>query len=75
MVLIKVRTSRGTTRSCTAKCHNAKGSRADSQCVCGGRFRGIGDDAASRIPVEEVMRVREQIALRDGETVQLRIGA
>jgi len=33
-------------RRCDATCHDAKG--CDCQCVCGGRFHGVGTESAQR---------------------------
>jgi hypothetical protein len=74
--LITVLTPQGTVRRCDARCHAADKAKAHkSECVCGGRFRGIGADKALEIPLEEVYAARQEIKLRPGETVQLRVGA
>lgn len=46
----------------------------DEPCICGGKYRGIGEKAID-VPWEELNEMRDQLA-KDGKgPVQLRIGA
>jgi hypothetical protein len=81
MVLIEVRdeATGKVTRRCDARCHRGKPLKRGktSKCVCGGIFRGIelrGVDPFD-IPPAFLRMVRENAKLRDGECIQLRIGA
>jgi len=44
MTLITLTTHNGTTRSCSARCHDAKGKRCN--CICGGMLHGVGLESA-----------------------------
>ncbi len=72
-VLIQSRNAAGGMRRCDGKCHGADPGAADKcGCICGGQFHGRDPDT---IPLEEVSALRKQVELREGEHVQLRIGA
>jgi hypothetical protein len=80
MVLIEVRNASGkVTRRCDGRCHGAKplprGKR--SHCVCGGIFRGLtyNGGSALNVPTALLAAARENVELRPGESIQLRIGA
>lgn len=75
MVLIEVMKDGRRVRYCGAKCHRAK--PGPSRCICGGYLRGIefrGLDPAGVDP-GFLEWIRAHIELREGEYVQMRIGA
>ena len=71
--ILETRYDTGGGRRCDAVCHRAKGTKCE--CVCGGRFHGIGDEAAENVTDRELNDARLEAALSPDETVQLRVGA
>ena len=59
MTLITLRTKTGTTRSCSARCHDAKGKRCN--CICGGMLHGVGLDAGIDVIRQADARLMERL--------------
>lgn len=71
-MLLEIRTVTGRARRCDAGCHDAAPG-GHCECVCGGRFHGIGSRSAVGVPGWERDEARRAVRLEPGTYVQLRV--
>lgn len=64
--------SEGTKGRCDAKCHNA--TKPDCDCMCGGRYHGVGEGQKFRETAREhgleILKAAEQRAAAEGITLE-----